>query len=269
MKLLEESEALYGGMHQDPLGGSGGGVGGGAVPSMKGESYSSLGWDVYSKYCHYVRPNKIETQLRCSLLNDELVRWEGTVKSVEILQVRNFKRDMLSYVYPKLLRNILTCLFGEANTVNCPSNENCGNVQDFVEGRWKCNMNRWNVYTYLVRIKMKAVSSGMFSSVLLTAGNEFGNFTKHLQMNDKIWFEGIVRNKILQKDVDLLMPEEPIVDLNSVGCLVCHSPDLKFDKQGPIGGGVGLASVTNILSAVQTSFKYLLNAIFNPVLFFK
>lgn len=263
LKLLEESEALYDGMHQDPLGGSGGV--GSAVPSMKGESYSSLGWDVYSKYCHSARPNKIETQLRCSLLNDELVRWEGTVKSVEILQVRNYKRDMLSYVYPKLLRNILTCLFGEANTCNCPSNENCGKVQDFVEGRWKCNMNKWNVYTYLIRMKMKAVSSGM-SSVLLTAGNEFGNFTKHLQMNDKIWFEGTVRNKILQDDVDPLIPEEPIVDLNSVGCLSCHSPDLKFDKQGPIEG---LASVTNILSAVQTSFKYLLNAIFNPVLFFK
>lgn len=230
----------------------------GGSSSTKGDSLSGgFSWDAYAKLCQSPKPNKIEMQLRCSLLHGETVRWEGAVKSVEILQVRNFKRDLLGYVYPRLLRDLLTCLVGEPNAVNCPANENCGNLHDFVEGRWKCNVYRSNDYTYLLRMKSSASSTA-----LLTAGDVFGNFTRHLQLNDRIWFEGTLKSKILQtrKEEDLLQPsEEPLVELQSAGCLSCRK-DIK---------SVERARGDSILSVMQTSLKYLLNAIFNPILIFK
>lgn len=246
LKILEEGEALYA-----PLG-----------DPLKGEPYTGLSWESYSKYCQTTKANKIEMQLRCSLLDGELIRWDGSVKSVEVLRVRNYKRDLLAYIYPKLLRLMLTCFFGETNSVNCSANENCGNIQDYVEGRWKCNVNKWNVYTYLIRMKMDSGMLKSASSVVIIADHAFGNFTEHLQMGDRIWFEGTLRSKMLQKEVDL-SAEEPIVELDSVGCLSCHYSDLKFENPP------SSVKVTSIVSAVQRSLKYLLNAIFNPVIVFK
>lgn len=229
---------------------------------IKGEPYNGLSWETYSKYCQTAKTNKIETQLRCTLLDGELIRWEGTVKSVEILQVTNPKKQLLSYVYPQLLRNILTCLMGEENTVNCPPSENCGNVQDFVEGRWRCNVNKWNIYTYLIRMRMDSGLLKSSSSVILTATHEFQNFTVHLHNSDRIWFQGELKSKVLQSDVDL-SPEEPIVSVHSIGCLSCHNADLKYEGPAPN------YQVTGVLSIAQKSLKYLLNVIFNPVLIFK
>lgn len=250
IKLLEESEALYGGLHQVSLDRS--------TPVMKPDT---LSWDAYSKFCHTAKQNKISTQLRCSLLDDEFIRWEGSVKSVEILQVVNYKRDLLRYIKPKLLRNLMTCLLGDRNLVDCSGagDQNCdGPAQEYAEGRWRCNVNQWNVYTYLIRTKIRS------SPVLLTAGHDFGNFTRHLHANDRIWFEGQLRSKIMQRDVDFSDAEEPIIEVHNVGCVSCHNSDLKFEKpaQGP-------NTITTVLATVHTSFKYLLNALFNPVLIFK
>lgn len=255
LKILEDGESLFG-HDQEPLG--------------HGETYTGLSWDTYSKYCQSTptRANRIETQLRCAMLDEEIVRWEGTVKSVDILRARNYKRDLLAYVYPKQLRNMLVCLFGEPNAVYCPPHENCGNVQDFVEGRWKCNVNKWNVYTYSIQMKMDTGMLKSAPSVRLTAGHEYGNFTRHLQLGDRIWFEGALRSSILQREEDVSWhstDDLPLVELQSVGCLACHNADLKFVLD-PSGNGSKAAS---IMSVVQTSFKYLLNAIFNPVLVFK
>lgn len=262
LQLLEEGEALFddAGLHQSPLSHG---------APMKGETYTGLSWDAYSKYCQSsngAKSNRIETQLRCALLDEEVVRWEGSVQSVEIRRVRNYKRDLLAYVYPKLLRSMLVCWFGEANTVNCPPHENCGNVQDFVEGRWKCNVNQWNLYTYGVRMKMDTGMLKSSSSVRLTAGHEYGNFTRHLQMGDRIWFEGTLRSRMMQRDEEAApISDEPIIELHSAGCLACYNADLKYVADP----GAGSAKVASIVAAVQTSFKYLLNAIFNPVIVFK
>lgn len=248
LKILEEGEALF--ASGDPL---------------KGDTYSGLSWESYSKYCQSTKANKIETALRCSILDGDSIRWDGSVRSVEILRVSNYKRDLLSYVFPKVLRNMLTCIFGEPNAVNCPPHENCGHIQDYVEGRWKCHVNRWNVYTYLIRMRMDSGILKTATEVHLTAGHEFGNFTVHLQGGDRIWFEGSLKSRMWHNDeatVDPL-PEVPSVVLGSVGCLSCQQADLKFESSATSG-----VQSSSILQVVRKSLKYLLNSIFNPILVF-
>lgn len=253
LKLLEENGALY--EAADPP----------LSPSNDG-----LSWEQYSKYCQsHNRPNKIDTQLRCSLLDDEIVRWEGVVKGVQILRVRNYKKHLLSYVKPTMLRDILTCLLGDSNVINCGPQENCGYIQDWMEkssGKWRCNLNKWNEYTYLLKMRMETGLMKSSSSVLLVAQHEFGNFTRQLQANDRIWFEGALKGRFLESgdELEFFPAEEPLIQLLSVGCLSCHNPDIKYNAD--TGGGF---RVTNAWTALQTSIKYLLNVLFNPVLIFK
>lgn len=245
LKLLE-GEAVF--QDEGPLG-----------TPIDAETYKGMSWESYSKYCHTSKPysNRVQSQVRCSQLDGEFVRWEGAVNSVEILHVHNLKRDLLGFVYPRVVRNILTCFFGEANAVDCGQGENdCAGMQQHVEGRWRCNLNKWDTYTYLVRMRMKSPSS-----TLLLIGH-FGNLT-HLTQNDKLWFEGglLSRDRTIYRDVD--EPPATIIELQRVGCVSCKSTNAQFEQPHSPG------SVSSLLVAVQGSFKHLLNAIFNPVLIFK
>lgn len=221
-----------------------------------------LSYDVFNKYCQtavWDNKNKLNTRIRCTQLEGEIVKWEGAVKDIDITGIKNSGAYLLSFVRPKLLRDLITCLLGDKNTLKCLPNEDCEDVRKYVEGDHKCNLNKWDKYSYEIRLKM---NSGLLKSageVVLAADDIFGNFTMRLNHLDRIWFIGELKNHLQSSH-----QKDPVIELKSMGCVSCLDKELRFERPS-----TDTMEPLAVLLTVQKSFKYLLNIVFNPLLTFK
>uniref|UniRef100_U5EYL1 Putative glutamate-cysteine ligase regulatory-subunit n=1 Tax=Corethrella appendiculata TaxID=1370023 RepID=U5EYL1_9DIPT len=260
-------------------------------------SESALTWDSYYKYCHqpaWESVNKIKTQLRCSHLHGTLVRWEGLVSDMEISNRQNFRDDFIQNYLPKFLASKVQCFFGESNDLECDSNENCDDeIKQLMRDNnryGQCNLNKWNTYEYEIKVRM---SSGLLTTppeVVLSAKHIFGNFTQSLNVSDRIWFIGILRNYLplttagnvgalngdsnektfsksssqsSQRNNMRLGRKNPLIELQAIGCIHCHNSELT-SVYATDGMKIN-ARMRDLLRGI----KYLLNVIFNPLFIFK
>lgn len=219
---------------------------------------TNLHWDFYRKYClDLTHPNRIKTQIRCSHLDGSHVHWEGSVNQVSISGVKNWRKNLIENYLPKFIANSVLCLFGDLNEANCNDDENC-EIKEFIENSKTCNVDKWNTYEYEidVNIGMKGfLNSKSETNVKIITEHAFGNFTREINVDDKVWFRGILRTSIVEKVIR--------VDLESIGCLKCVKKNL-----APVSIKSTLR-MENKLKDLRRAFKYLLNVIFNPLVTFK
>lgn len=220
---------------------------------------STLSWDLYQKYClSRSESNKILTQIRCSHLDGSPIYWDGTVSRVSIQNVRNWRKKLIENCLPKFIGNHLFCIFGEVNEANCDDDQSC-EIKEFMESNRRCNVDVWNSYEYEIEVKV-GLAKGFLNSksdtvMRINADHAFGNFTREIIADDKIWFHGNLRTSLAEKILQ--------VDLESVGCIKCNSKNLdsiSARKDFKMG---------NQLKELLRAFKYLLNVIFNPLVTFK
>lgn len=110
---------------------------------------NGLNWKTYYNYClepQNVKSNRIQTQMRCSHLDGSLLKWRGTVTSVEIHSVQNFFADIVYSYLPKSVVDFAACLYGEPVKSKCFVNESCDEVNQFITNNLqkKCSLDKWN-----------------------------------------------------------------------------------------------------------------------------
>ncbi|XP_059612007.1 wolframin [Phlebotomus argentipes] len=225
-----------------------------------------MSWEVFYRYCQnpsWEHVSKVNSRIRCNALNGVTVKWDGTVREVDLSRISNSKETLLKYVKPKFLRDMLVCYFGEETTVKCGSNEDCEDMKDFIENNAKCHLGKFNTYDYQITVRM---SSGVFKApteIALVAEHEFGNFTMRLNQSDRVWFVGEL-NMLRETDKGSAQNPGVRIDLKAMGCLSCSDKELTFVKVS----GSDYRWETFGQSFIKCC-KYVLNIIFNPLLTFK
>lgn len=247
----------------------------------------SLQWERFYELCAqpvHDQPNKIKAQLRCSHLNGLHVAWEGKVSHVQIARVYNILEDVIASYLPTLLGKLLRCVYGE----NIAQHFECNPQQETHCLEWQrviktlsahtgqCTLQRWNRYEYELLVQVASSNSLLgratfTSDVVLRAHHDFGNFTQRLHRGDRISFYGTLHNsRLLANNVRehfvLGSSAPPQVDLKTIECLDCKSPDL---------GSVSIqrmqvaSPVDARMQDLMRGIKYLLNALLSPLITFK
>lgn len=219
----------------------------------------SLSWDLYHKYClSRAESNQILTQIKCSHLDGSPIYWDGSVNQVSILNVKNWRKEWIEDFLPRFVANYLFCWFGEENEASCDDDQSC-EIKEFLDNNQKCNVDLWNSYEYEIEVKIGSAKGFLNSKtdaiVRIIADHPFGNFTREIVADDKIWFHGSLRSSLNEKNLQ--------VNLESVGCLKCNNKNLESIS---IRRDV---KIENNLKDLRRAFKHLLNVIFNPLVTFK
>ncbi|XP_055380957.1 wolframin isoform X2 [Condylostylus longicornis] len=236
------------------------------------EELKSLTWEHFYNYCAqpaWEHSNKIKTQLRCSQLEGIHVKWEGIVSDIEIVRISNFRAEFIKKYMPNWIRNFLFCAYGEKNKYHCAENEDCEELRQLLSNQKFCNMNNWNMYEYEIELKMQSGLLSRPTTLYLKVKHHFGNFTNELRISDRIWFSGKLLNirngKLMDYPQDMILGSgKPVVEIDGLGCVYCHNKDLT---------SIELRAKNEVFDArmrdLTRGVKYLLNAIFNPLIIFK
>lgn len=238
---------------------------------------AGLTWEQFQRYCQqpaWDLQNRIGVQLRCAELDGVMVNWEGTVATSEIARVSNFRADLVGQWLPPFWANVVSCWYGEANRVQCRTGENCDGMAAFLNDQKRCNLHNWATFEYAVVVRMAV--SGILSrqpEIRLRAEHAFGNFTKQLNVSDRIRFRGVLRNTAgvgPENGVRMgLGRERPLIDLVAIGCVQCPSaPTLTSFELVDDGGSNGLR-LSGRVQDLYRGVKYLLNVLLNPLVTFK
>ncbi|XP_017758079.1 PREDICTED: wolframin isoform X2 [Eufriesea mexicana] len=235
------------------------------------EGVSSLSWEQYQNHCHQPAweelSSQAQVQIQCADLEGILISWEGYVTNIKLKSIKNNIAEIFNRL-PDSIRNIVSCMYGEMYSNNCDSydklrQENCKHFANIQRRRNKCHFPAWNRYEFEILVKMKSGMWGNNAEILLIADNSFTNFSLNTYPGDKIWFSGTLLNNGL-KDESLLGGSEPHIELEEIGCIACHSINLKSYKRYKYH-----ITVSSILSDLYLGIKTVLNFLLNPIVIFK
>ena len=231
-----------------------------------------ISWEKFYHLCGqpaWEHSNKIKTQLRCSYLTGSTVSWDGTITEVQISRVINFRAELIRDYLPAWLANIVECVYGESNRLECSDGDVlCDELRKTTKLQQRCNLNRWNVYEYEMLLRM---NSGLLSKpidVKVHADDRFRNFTTLLRSGDRIHIYGKLMNtrksaNTAREDF-VLGSGKPSVQLTGIECTVCTEKDmpaLNFNKM--------TSAVDARMRDLTRGIKYLLNVLLNPLITFK
>lgn len=103
-----------------------------------------ISWDDYYNQCNipsWSDNNMISTQIKCSILDNVNINWEGYVKEVKLKSVKNQYNAIVSWL-PHFLSDYIKCYYGEA--IKCESND-CEFVANVARQSGKsCHLNNLN-----------------------------------------------------------------------------------------------------------------------------
>lgn len=230
----------------------------------------TLSWEQYQNHCHQPAweelSSKAQVQIQCADLEGIVVSWEGYVTNIKLKTLWN----SIATVFDKLpdsIRNAIGCMYGEPHSNNCDfvdhqRQKNCRHIASIQKRKNKCHFPAWNQYEFEISVKMKSGMWGNNAEVVLIAEHSFTNFSLNIYPGDKIWFSGTLLNYGLEAE-SLLGGAEPHVQLEEIGCLACHSIDLKSYKRYTYH-----ITFSSILSDLCLSIKTVLNFLFNPIVIF-
>lgn len=235
------------------------------------EGISILSWEQYQNYCHQPAweelSSKAQVQIQCADLEGIFVSWEGYITNVKVKSIKNSIASVFNKL-PDTVRNAVGCVYGEPYTNNCESGDmlrekSCKHFASIQKRRNKCHFPSWNRHEFEISVKMKSGMWGNNAEILLVADHSFTNFSLNIYPGDKVWFSGILLNEGLTGE-SLLGGNEPRVELEEIGCLACHSIDLKSYKRYKYH-----LTFSSILSDLWLGVKTVLNFLFNPIVMFK
>lgn len=235
-----------------------------------------INWDDYYTHCNnpsWTDYNIAATQIKCSVLEGANVNWEGYVKDVSLLNVKNKWRDF-AYWLPGFLQEYFKCYYGEEYSNVCRGSDGVQSVAEceFVssvarQSGKSCHLDNLNEYTYEVKLMMEA-SGGILkrhAEIVIHFGHYFTNFTRLLRSDDKIRFKGTLSNEnrpynIGAKDLTIRGYE--------INCLECK------EARGSVTLKTSSASkfselFKTIVNDCVVSTKYILNFMLNPIIVFK
>lgn len=235
------------------------------------ETVSTLSWEQYQNHCHQPAweevSSKAQVQIQCADLEGIPVSWEGYVTNIRLKSMRNNVAALFNKL-PDSIRNVLSCMYGEPYQKRCNFGDgirqkNCNHFADIQRRRNKCHFPAWNQYEFEISVKMKNGMWGSNAEVLLVADHSFTNFSLNIYPGDKIWFSGTLSNYELEEEA-LLGGAEPHIELEEIGCLACHSIDLKSYKRYRYN-----ITFSSIISDLCLGMKAVLNFLLNPIVIFK
>lgn len=267
------------------------GGGGGGKVQHETNVMEPLTWNVYYKYCQqpaWERENRIQVQLRCSQLDGQPVKWEGTVANVEISRVSNYRADLVFNWLPMWWSELIACWYGERNRAQCGEREQCDEMRAFLAEQKRCNLNVWNTYEYDITVQMPSGGGllGKSTTEMVVRGpHGFGNFTQRLNVSDRIWFRGRLQNTgtgglrsgggggggksggATTNDERIYMTlgkARPTVDLAAIGCVSCSAALESYQIVAD-----DTFTVNDRIKDLYRGVKYLLNVLLNPLVTFK
>lgn len=247
-------------------------------PTLPSDDPNMLTWEMYYNYCgppawDINHQNKINIQLRCSHLENSYVTWNGIISSVRIAAVSNYRLAFIKDYLPNWISNFVICFYGEANDSESCSfgkdTELCSDLNKLLKDDKRCNLNKWNTYTYEIKVRMHSGLLSKPADVFLNAEHPFKNFTESLRFGDKISFSGYLQNTRKEYKSNNfyfgLGGGNPTVYLESMECSLC---DNKFLASVHINKKTRLL-VDARMRDLMRGVKYLLNVLFNPLIIFK
>lgn len=235
------------------------------------EAVPTLTWEQYQNHCHQPAweesSSLAQVQVECADLEGVSVSWEGYVTKVKLRSVKNDLERILSN-FPEAIRNSLTCSYGDLYEDNCTAGDdlqkkNCKVLMDVKKRQKKCHLQSWNKYEFEISVKMKNGMWGSNGELVLVADHSFANFTTNIYSGDKIWFVGTLSNFNLEGD-SLLGGARPHLQLEEVGCHVCHTTRLKSYKRNRYQ-----ITLKTVVKDVYLGVKSVLNFLLNPLVIFK
>lgn len=106
-----------------------------------------ISWEDYYNQCNipsWSDNNMASTQIKCSILDNVNINWEGYVKEVKLRSVRNQWSVIVSWL-PSILSEYVKCYYGEAISCESVSLEDCGFVTSVARQSGKsCHLNNLN-----------------------------------------------------------------------------------------------------------------------------
>ncbi|XP_076240240.1 wolframin ER transmembrane glycoprotein wfs1 isoform X2 [Calliopsis andreniformis] len=235
------------------------------------EGISTLSWEQYQNHCHQPAweelSSKAQVQIQCADLEGILVSWEGYVTNVKVKSIKNSIASIFNKL-PDSMRNAISCMYGEPYVNNCDLGDelrqkNCKHFASIQRRRNKCHFPSWNRHEFEISVKMKSGMWGNNAEISLVADHSFTNFSLNIYPGDKIWFSGMLLNDDLTGE-SLLGGAKPQIELEEIGCLACHSIDLKSCKRYKYH-----ITLSSIFSDLWLGLKTVLNFLFNPIVMFK
>lgn len=246
-------------------------------PTLPTDDPSMLTWEMYYNYCgppawDSNNQNKISTQLRCSHLENSFVTWNGVISSIRILSVSNYRVAFIKDYLPVWIANLITCFYGDSNNEDCdPGRDSdlCLEVNKLLKDGKKCNLNKWNTYSFEIKVRMHSGLLSKPTDVFLNAEHYFKNFTESLRSGDKVSFSGYLQNTRLDSKSNNfnfgLGGGFPTINLESIVCTLCDNKDLTSVHLRKRNRLLVDARMKDLMRGV----KYLLNVLFNPLIIFK
>nr|XP_003708577.1 PREDICTED: wolframin isoform X1 [Megachile rotundata] len=235
------------------------------------EVISTLSWEQYQNHCHQPAweelSSKAQVQIQCADLEGIFISWEGYVTNIKLKSIKNNIAAIFDRL-PDSVRNTISCMYGESYLNSCDSNdvlrqENCKQFASIQKRKSRCHFSSWNQYEFEISVKMKSGMWGNDAEILLIADHSFTNFSLRIYPGDKIWFSGTLLNSGLEKE-SLLGGSQPHIALEEIGCLACHSINLKSYKRYNYH-----ITFSSILSDLYLGIKTVLNFLLNPIVMFK
>ncbi|KAL3270028.1 hypothetical protein HHI36_009084 [Cryptolaemus montrouzieri] len=230
-------------------------------------------WNIFQKFCHqpvWQDENIALAQLKCAELDNSLIQWDGYINDIKINSIKNSYKRIFEKL-PKNVNDILSCYYGEKISYSKCSNLSGDNQQDcqilynIKKISNLCSLEKFNEYTFEITVKMASGIWGKSPEITLIVENYFRNFTMQLKPNDHIWFSGkLFNNENIGSD-GILGGLKPHVFLEEIGCHNCQKNSLTKMKMSDNNS----FSIFSFMQYLYVGFKFILNALFNPVVVFK
>ncbi|GJQ87355.1 putative negative regulation of ATF6-mediated unfolded protein response [Trypoxylus dichotomus] len=226
-----------------------------------------LSYEEYQQFCHqqaWEHENILATQIRCAQLEHLPIHWDGYVHDIRITSVSNTYKYIIDK-FPPLLSQYLYCFYGEDIKDLCDSNlsQTCHYFYKAIRSYSKCTLDKYNVYTFRIIVRMQSGIWGNSEDVVLIASDYFKNFTLGLNTNDHVWFKGYLKNVYVDGENASL---RPYVSLTEIGCLACHNVELIEAKMVRHAAKYDLQK---LLRDIYMGVKFVVNVLFNPIVVFK
>ncbi|KAG7189987.1 hypothetical protein KM043_006145 [Ampulex compressa] len=235
------------------------------------EMISTLSWEQYQNHCHQPAweelSSKAQVQIQCAHLEGVSISWEGYVTNIRLKSIKNNIAAIFNKL-PDSIKDTLSCMYGEEYREDCNLNDDirqssCKHFANIQRRRNKCHFPGWDIFEFEISVKMKSGMWGSNAEVVLVADHSFVNFTLNIYPGDKIWFSGTLSNDGLESE-SLLGGSEPHVELEEIGCLACHSIELRSYKRYRYR-----MTFNSVMNNLWLSLKTVLNFLLNPIVMFK
>ncbi|KOB73743.1 Wolfram syndrome 1 [Operophtera brumata] len=214
------------------------------------ENTYHINWDDYYNHCNnpsWSDYNMAATQIKCSVLDGATVNWEGYIQDVNLVNVKNFWKDFVSWM-PGFLQEYFKCYYGEEYATLCRRSEGLQSVDE-------CEF-------------VTRASGGLLkrhAEISVQFDHYFTNFTRLLRYDDKVTFKGILSN---DNGPYVIGTKTLTVKGHAISCIECKEARGTISSEAPSSSKLSELLKT-IVNDCMVSTKYILNFLLNPVIIFK